>query len=156
MLSLLTPESIGRECLAGRIRLLDHVLTRIYDDALKPFGLNVDRVSLLVALACSGGTGVADLSRFLHRDRSALGQDLDWLRERGWLGVAGGRADGTYHLSVTPEGHATLQRIGPAWRNAQVQAAKILGDRGVEAIREMTRDLWPQPESDRIRPPVPA
>ena len=156
MLQLTTPEMIARECLAGRVRLLEKVITSLYDEVLRPYGLNVDRVSVLTAVACSGGAGNGDLCRYLHVDAASLGREVELMRERGWLETAPPGGDGrTHRLRLTAAGHALYQEIGPAWRAAQKKAEEILGPGGVAALREMTADLWPQRE-ERRRPPVPA
>ena len=48
------PEFIGRvarECIAVRVRLINRVITALYDEALRPHGLRVSQANILVAVA---------------------------------------------------------------------------------------------------------
>src|SRR4051812_22520018 len=47
-------ERIATSCIAGRLRLLNRVVTNIYDDALRPLDLKVSQMNILVAAAKLG------------------------------------------------------------------------------------------------------
>ena len=36
-------ERIATSCIAGRLRLLNRVVTKLYDDALRPFGVKLSQ-----------------------------------------------------------------------------------------------------------------
>ena len=40
-------EAIATSCIAGRMRLLNRVVTNLYDDALRPFGVRLSQGSVL-------------------------------------------------------------------------------------------------------------
>ena len=44
-------DAIARTCIAVRLRLLNRVVTNLYDDALRPLGLKVSQLNLLVVTA---------------------------------------------------------------------------------------------------------
>ena len=46
-------DAIARTCIAVRLRLLNRVVTNLYDDALRPLGLKVSQVNILVVMASS-------------------------------------------------------------------------------------------------------
>ena len=48
-------ETISKTCIAVRLRLLNRVITNFYDDALRPLGLKVSQLNLLVVAAKRGG-----------------------------------------------------------------------------------------------------
>jgi DNA-binding MarR family transcriptional regulator len=156
MLAANTPELLARECLAGRVRLLDNVITRIYEDALRPYGLDVDGVSVLVAVACNGGAINHDLCRFLHVEAVTLGRKIEELRERGWLELAPQEDGRTHRMRVSAEGLAQLQRIESAWREAQKKTEELLGAGAVAALKAMTTPLHPMRDGGRRQPSVPA
>src|SRR5262249_34984253 len=82
-----------------------------------------------------------DLCRLLRMDKSTLSRDVEVMRRNGWLGVddtGGGRAR---PLRLSPEGHALLEAAVPAWRQAQGQARRLIGDDGAEAVLAMARRL---------------
>ena len=46
--------TIAHECLASRIRLLNRLVTAAYDTALRPHGLRIGQLNLLVSIASRG------------------------------------------------------------------------------------------------------
>lgn len=114
------------ECLAGRIRILNRVVTGLYDDALRPHGLRVTQMNVLVAIAMMGPIPSAAICRRLRLEKSTLSRDLGRLVERGWVRMTpgGGR---TQQLEITDRGRKLLQTVTPAWEDAQSQVRRMLG-----------------------------
>ena len=54
---------IGRQCLARRARLLSRVITRIYDEALRPVDLKATQLTILVAISAAKRARPATLYR---------------------------------------------------------------------------------------------
>lgn len=133
-------EVIAAECLAVRVRALNRAVTALYDDALRPHGLRVGQLNLLVAVARMGIARPGDLCRALRMDKSTLSRDVEVMRRNGWLEVedACGRSR---PLRLSPEGQALLDRVAPAWRQAQAQARTLIGDDGAEAVLRIARRL---------------
>jgi DNA-binding MarR family transcriptional regulator len=136
-----TPDAIiAAECLAVRLRVLNRAVTALYDDALRPHGLRVGQLNLLVAVARLGIAKPGDLCRVLCMDKSTLSRDVEVLRRHGWL-VADETRGRSRPLRITPVGRALLERVTPAWRQAQAQACTLIGDDGAEAVLAMARRL---------------
>src|SRR4051812_21646183 len=133
-------EVIAAECLAVRLRSLNRALTAVYDDALRPHGLRVGQLNLLVAVARLGTARPADLCRLLRMDKSTLSRDVEVMRRKGWLEVEGGSGR-SRPLRITPAGEALLAQVVPAWRRAQERAHTLIGDEGAEAVLAMARKL---------------
>src|ERR687885_1527698 len=88
-------ELIAGECLGVRVRTLNRAVTSLYDEALRPHGLRVGQLNLLVATARMGTARPGDLCRLLRMDKSTLSRDVEVMRRNGWLEVddsGGGRA----------------------------------------------------------------
>ena len=51
---------IGRQCLARRARLLSRVLSRIYDEALRPVGLKASQLTVLAAISTAKRCAACD------------------------------------------------------------------------------------------------
>ena len=47
-------EAVSRECIANKVRLLTRAVTAIYDEALRPHGLKVSQMSVLVTVSTLG------------------------------------------------------------------------------------------------------
>lgn len=125
---------IAGECIATKVRLLNRAVTAIYDEALRPHGLKVSQMSVLVMVARLGEPSPGAVGRMLHLETSTLSRNVDRMRARGWLDAVP-TTDGRAHLlRVTPRGTRLLREAYPAWRRAQERAAELLGDQGVRGI----------------------
>jgi len=126
-------------CIATRLRLATRVITKLYDDALRPFGLTVAQMSLLAVAAHRGVLRQAEVSAQLQLDDSTLSRNLDRMRANGWLEVVP-EADARVHTHrLTGAGKALFERVVPVWRVAQRRAGELLGRPGVEALRRFAR-----------------
>ena len=133
-------EVIAAECLAVRLRTLNRALTSVYDDALRPHGLRVGQLNLLVAVARLGSARPGELCRLLRMDKSTLSRDVEVMRRNGWLEVEAGTGR-SRPLRITPAGEALLAQVVPAWQQAQERARTLIGDQGAEAVLAMARKL---------------
>src|SRR3954464_4776573 len=133
-------EVIAAECFAVRVRALNRAVTALYDDALRPHGLRVGQLNLLVAVARLGTARPGDLCRLLRMDKSPPGRDVEVMRGHGWLEVGEGSGR-SRPLRITPAGETLLAQVVPAWRRAQERARTLIGDEGAEAVLAMGRKL---------------
>ena len=125
---------IVEECIAVKLRLLTRAVTKIYNWALRPYGLTVSQMNILVAASYLGQAKQQDICQALHLEKSTLSRDLARMRERGWVTEAPGDDGRSSLLRVTAHGGKLLQRAIPAWRQAQQQAAALLGEREIAAL----------------------
>jgi DNA-binding MarR family transcriptional regulator len=133
-------EVIADECIAVRVRALNRAITGLYDDALRPLGLRIGQLNLLVAIARMGTARPSDLCRILQMDKSTLSRDVEVIRRKGWLLVEEG-AGRARPLRISPGGLSLLERAFPAWRQAQEQAGTLIGDEGAASLRQMSLRL---------------
>ena len=127
-------ETVARECIANKVRLLNRAVTAIYDEALRPHGLKISQMSVLVTVSRMGSASPGAVGRVLHMEKSTLSRNVDRMRARGWLEAAP-TADGrATELRVTDTGRGLLRQVHPAWDRAQRRAAEVLGDQGVRGI----------------------
>jgi DNA-binding MarR family transcriptional regulator len=128
-----TIDTIAGECIAVRMRMLNRVVTNLYDDALRPLGLKVSQMNILVAAAKMGTARPAEVCERLHLDVSTLSRNVERMKARGWLEVlpdADGRAQ---PFRLTAQGHQLLESATPAWNKAQARAKTFLGE-GIVAL----------------------
>ena len=78
---------IARNCLLTRARQISRVLTSVYDDALRPFGIVAPQFSLLVLIAEFGPISRSDLGRRNHHERSTLTRNLQPLIAQGYMSL---------------------------------------------------------------------
>ena len=135
---------IARECLGVRVRLLSRMVTSLYDDALRPLGLTVSQMNMLVVVAKRGSTNPGEVGRTLHMEKSTVSRNLDRMRKHGWVAVLPGDSGRTHCLEVTAKGRSLLNRSLPLWRKAQQSALALLGEGGAEAVRQTAMRVWSQ------------
>src|SRR6202158_5322063 len=81
-------EAIAKSCIAVRLRRLNRVVTNFYDDALRPLGLKVSQLNILIATARLGLARPAQVCEILQLDTSTLSRNVKPLQAHGWLEVA--------------------------------------------------------------------
>lgn len=134
-------DRIAGDCIAVRVRLINRVVTAIYDEALRPLGSRVSQMNILVAVARMGEARPADICRALRLEKSTLSRDVEVMKARGWLESdppTGGR---NQVLRITPAGRDLLARAGPAWESAQAEARRLIGEPGVDALQQIAARL---------------
>jgi DNA-binding MarR family transcriptional regulator len=127
-------DSIARSCVAVRLRLLNRVITNLFDDALRPLGLKVSQLHILVVTAKLGLAQPAKVCDLFRLDVSTLSRNVERLRARGWLEVVPGADARTQPFQLTALGRRVLERAVPAWEKAQQQAEELLGEDGVALL----------------------
>jgi len=131
-------DQVASECLLGRARKLNRVLTRIYDDELRPFGLKASQLNLLVVVAKAGPIRRIDIGKRLHLDPSTLTRNLKVMLSNGWIEEMVTGKDGRgLPLQVTAQGRELLKQIGPSWRKAQDRAQLFIGDEGAALLLKL-------------------
>src|SRR5688500_18605074 len=79
--------TISRNCTCLRVRQASRVLTRVYDEVLRPLGVQTSQLTLLVAVAEFGesGASLGALADALVMDRTTLTRNVRPLENAGLL-----------------------------------------------------------------------
>ena len=128
-------EEVVGGCVATRLRLATRVITKLYDDALRPFGLTVAQMALLAVAADGGEIRQSEVVNRLQIDDSTLSRNLERMRAKGWLEEVTDPDARVHTHRLTESGEALLEQAVPAWRAVQRQANELLGKSGVESLR---------------------
>ena len=144
-------DRIAASCIAVRLRLLNRVVTNLYDAALRPLGLKVSQMNVLVAVAKLGVARPARVSELLHLDLSTLSRNVDRMMARGWLEAVPEEDARTQPFRLTDQGRRLLERAFPAWEKAQTRAAELLGEPGVAVLDEAAKRLGLRPGQGESR-----
>jgi len=129
-------DKIASECVAVRLRMLNRVITNIYDDALRMLDLKVSQMNLLVAAAKMGTARPIEVCEHLHLDVSTLSRNVERMKARGWLEVVPDVDGRSQPFRLTPLGRKLLEKAVPAWSEAQLQVKKVLGKDFVEQLNQ--------------------
>ena len=120
-------ENTASSCLASRVRQLSRIVTRVYDDALRPLGITASQFTLLTQLANQDGITAVEIGGSLDIEKSTLSRNLKRLLALGHLTMdppAGRRGRG---LHLTPKGQAVIQQAYPVWAETQSRSVKLMG-----------------------------
>jgi DNA-binding MarR family transcriptional regulator len=142
-----TEDIISRECLVVRLRLLNRVVTNIYNDALRPLGVKASQLNILVVTAKLGLARPADVCKRLQLDTSTLSRNVERMKARDWLDVvddANGRAQ---PFRLTAKGKRLLERALPAWEEAQEKVKKLIGADTITSIDNAVRRVRDDPST---------
>lgn len=114
-------------CICNKTRIAARVVTRLYDEALRPVRLRATQFALLVALGSDGAMSIAALAKLMAMDRSTLTRNLRPLEVGGLVarGDEGWRRSRS--VEITARGRARLRQGLPLWRSAQSRMMRKLG-----------------------------
>src|SRR6186997_1094164 len=133
-------DQIAGECIAVRLRMINRVITNIYDNALRPLDLKVSQMNILVAAAKMGTVRPLEVCEYLHLDVSTLSRNVERMKARGWLEVVPDEDGRSQPFRLTSQGWKLLEKAVPAWSAAQQQVTRVLGGGFVDQLdRAMKR-----------------
>jgi DNA-binding MarR family transcriptional regulator len=131
-------QAMAAECLCFRARRVSRTLTRIYDEALRPLGLQATQLTLLNAVAMAGeGATMGRLADVLAMDPTTLSRNLRPLAKAGLVRAAPHPADARVRLaSLTPAGERVVEEALPLWTQAHRRVVAALGAGPAAELRE--------------------
>jgi DNA-binding MarR family transcriptional regulator len=122
-----TEDVISRECLAVRLRILNRVVTKIYDDGLRPLGVKTSQLNILVVTAKLGLARPAEVCERLQMDTSTLSRNVERMMAKDWLEVVEDDDGRAQPFRLTAKGRRLLERAMPSWEKAQERVKKLIG-----------------------------
>jgi DNA-binding MarR family transcriptional regulator len=134
-------DTIARTCIAVRLRLLNRVVTNLYDDALRPLGLKVSQLNILIVAARLGLARPAQVCAILQLDASTLSRNVKPLQARGWLEVVPEEDARAQPFRLTAKGKRLIEKAVPVWEEAQRRAAELLGEEGLALLDRTAKKL---------------
>jgi DNA-binding MarR family transcriptional regulator len=127
------------ECICMRVRRTSRALSRLYDDNLRPTGLQASQLTLLGAAAALGdaGANMGKMADVLGMDRTTLTRNVRPLEKAGLLRVARDPADARARIVLlTRAGEQAIEEAFPLWEKSQKQVRSLLGASQVENLHE--------------------
>jgi DNA-binding MarR family transcriptional regulator len=115
-------------CLGYRTRRLARTVTRLYNDCLRPLGLNITEMNLMAAIAAHGSVQPAKLGRAMELEKSTLSRNSSRLVDRGWVEIRDHQDGPGVLLALTERGNEMLLRALPAWQEAQQRAQSLVAE----------------------------
>ena len=131
-------------CVALRARRMSRIITRIYDDAMRPLGLTASQFTLLTAVAQQDSITAAEIGFDLDIEKSTLSRNLKRLVALKLINMdppAGRRGRG---LHLSEAGHTAIVSAFPVWRTTQAKVHDALGEgstRTLDGLLEQAEKL---------------
>ena len=133
---------IGRSCICYQTRMTAHAVTRAYNRALAPLGLEVTQFNILSALALAKTGSVTALSDALALDRTTMTRNLKRLEAAGLVCVSHGPGRAV-KPELTGAGAGLLCAAIPLWESEHAKMESAVGAQlwsetrdGLRAIRK--------------------
>jgi DNA-binding MarR family transcriptional regulator len=134
--------TVAEQCSCLRVRRMSRVLSRLYDEVLRPSGLRMSQLSVLVAIARFGerGAKIGALADVLATERTTLTRNIGPLERAGFLRVARDPGDARARiLLLTRAGERAIEAAFPLWQVAQRRVRDAVGSGRLEEYNaEMT------------------
>jgi DNA-binding MarR family transcriptional regulator len=134
-------DEVTRHCLMTRSRRISRVVTSLFEQELRPFGVSPSQFSLLVLIAGMGGASRAEIGRANHQERSTSTRNLQLVLDQGWAEEIIPEKGRSRPIVISKAGSDLLAEAMPAWRTAQAKAMQLLGRDGASAIVELSAGL---------------
>ena len=132
-------------CVCLRLRKASRLVTRSYDDVLRPVGLRSTQLPILVALSLTHSAPMSVLADQLVMDRTTLTRNLRPLEERGLLEIVAGEDKRTREVKLTIQGREAVAKAIPLWDKAQGYAVEALGEGQLQRLHDSLSQLLSSP-----------
>ena len=126
------------ECLCFRSRRAARLITRAYDEALRPLGLQATQLTLLNAITMAGEAGslMSRLADVLAMEISTLSRNLRPLEREGIIEIGRSPEDRRVRVArLTRKGPDLLRAALPLWREAHGRVTDALGRQAADDLR---------------------
>jgi DNA-binding MarR family transcriptional regulator len=134
-------DTIAQKCIAVRLRLLNRVVTNLFDDALRPLGLKISQLNILVVTAKLGLARPAQVCEILQLDTSTLSRNVERMLANGWLEIVPAEDARAQPFRLTVQGKRLIDKAFPAWEKAQGQSADLLGAEGAALLEKAAKKM---------------
>ena len=121
-------QQMSQACVARRLRQVNRTVTRLYDEALRPYGLTVNQLNILAVVISEGQIRPGQLGQALGMEKSTVSRTVDRMVGKNWLKVTQGQDSRTQLLTVTRKGRQLLLSVTPVWDTLQAGILTAGGD----------------------------
>lgn len=128
-------QQMSQECIARRLRQVTRTVTRLYDKALRPYGLTVNQLNILAVVISQQPIRPGQIGQALGMEKSTVSRTVERMVEKRWLKAVPGKDSRTQMLTVTRKGRQLMLSVTPVWKTLQ---AGILATGGNNLLDMLT------------------
>ena len=121
-------------CPAFNIRAASRIITQIFDEILKPSGLQVTPFTLLIGVHNLDSPSISNLAKGLVMDRTTITRGLKPLENDGLIKIVSGDDKRTHFVELTAKGKSALKKTLPYWEKARDTVSKEFGEKHLDAL----------------------
>jgi DNA-binding MarR family transcriptional regulator len=129
------------KCYCISLRKAERRVTSVYDDALKPVGVNVAQFGLMRTIEREAPISLSRIGRLAELDRSTVGRNVKVLERRGLVKTLHGEDQREAVAVLTARGKNVLIDGAPLWDEAQATIEKALGTVAARHLRTLLQKL---------------
>lgn len=136
-------EDMRLGCLGVRIARAHRLVTRVFEQALRPTGLTLPQLELLSTLTIVGRpVKPTELAELTAVERSTTSRNLAVLQARGWVAPTDVSPTGrAMAITITAAGSRQLAEARTAWEQAQTHISSALGTNAVATLDQWIHQL---------------
>lgn len=129
----------ARGCLAGKLRMINRIVTNSYNKTLRENGVDVtvSQMNLLSTISRMEKPRQVDICMELGIEKSTLSRDLDRLRAQDMITRKPHPEGGPGYLALTERGFSYMDNMLPIWLKAQNEMKMAMGLEAVEAVNKL-------------------
>ena len=127
--SLTVARAMQQQCLGMRVAYLHRLVSRRYEQALRPLGLSIAQLEILSMLILGDDPRrPAELAERLGMERSTVSRNLALMTQHGLVETTETSPTGrSLRVMVTVAGRGALAQAEQAWHGAQADVKSALG-----------------------------
>lgn len=140
-------QDMAAHCLGLRVAHTHRLVTRMFDQALRPHGLTRPQLELLSLLALLRRPArPSDLADLAAVERSTMSRNLAVLQDRGWVEPTGTSPTGrAMTVAITPAGTQVVGSLRSVWQDVQQRVLEALGPEAPSTFDQWIRALADRP-----------
>jgi DNA-binding MarR family transcriptional regulator len=129
-------------CLCAVTRKAGRILTKKYDERLKPSGLKATQLSMLARIAKHPAITVSELAKLSVMDQTTVSRNLQVLEKSGYVRLEPEQADQRIkRIHITEAGMSKMTEAIPLWEKAQTEMERVLGRETIEELLRTFRKI---------------
>jgi len=126
--------SMGQSCVCYNLRKASSTITRLYDEFLKPSGIQATQLSILLGTKILQPVTLKRLSKASVMDRTTLSRNLKPLEKSRLVRVEPGQDRRERIVTLTDSGEEVLTKAYPLWEHAQDKITGGLNQKGLDTL----------------------
>ena len=135
------PNDLNAACIADKLRLINGVVSSIYDDALRPIGITLNQLNIIVVVAMFEPASPGKVGEWLQMKKSTVSRNIDLMSKNGWLQIKPLGKGQSLEITLSSEGIAMLNKGTPLWEGAQSIVYGMIRKQSLEEIKKVADEM---------------